>query len=71
MGALHTRPYPTEEITMKRWLVLVAASLPLPALAGAVCKGPSLAIPTVDEVGLIVLAVLVGGVASWVAKRRK
>lgn len=31
----------------------------------------SVAVPALDDVGLIVLAVLVGGVASWIARRRR
>jgi hypothetical protein len=56
--------------TMSRWLALIAASLPLPAFAGVVC-GSSFPIPAIDDVGLIVLAALVAGVAGWAAKRRK
>ncbi|HEY8241913.1 MAG TPA: IPTL-CTERM sorting domain-containing protein [Casimicrobiaceae bacterium] len=55
---------------MSRWLALIAASLPLPAFAGVVC-GSSFPIPAIDDVGLIVLAALVAGVAGWAAKRRK
>ena len=31
----------------------------------------SFPVPALDDVALIVLAVVVGGVASWVAKRRR
>lgn len=34
-------------------------------------KVVSFAVPALDDVALVVLAVVVGGVASWVAKRRR
>jgi hypothetical protein len=56
---------------MKRLAPLALAALALPAHAGIVCIGPSLAIPTLDDIGLVLLAVVVGGVAGWAAKRRR
>ena len=54
---------------MKRLVPLVLSAIALPAHAGAVCQAASFAVPALDDVGLVVLAVLVGGVASWAAKR--
>jgi hypothetical protein len=56
---------------MKRLVPLVLATFALPAHAGIICGFPSFAIPALDDVGLVVLAVLVGGVAGWAARRRK
>ena len=54
---------------MKRFVPLVLAAIALPAHAGTTCLAASFAIPALDDVGLVALAVLVGGVASWAAKR--
>jgi len=54
---------------MKRLVPLVLSAIALPAHAGAVCQAASFAVPALDDVGLVVLAVLIGGVASWAAKR--
>ena len=54
---------------MKRLVPFVLAAIAPLAHAGAVCQAASFAIPALDDVGLVVLAVLVGGVASWAAKR--
>lgn len=54
---------------MKRLSMLVLAAFALPAHAGTTCQAVSFAIPALDDVGLVALAVLVGGVASWAAKR--
>lgn len=54
---------------MKRLAPLALAVVVLPAHAGHVCQSVSLAVPALDDVGLVVLAVLVGGVAGWAAKR--
>jgi hypothetical protein len=70
MGAL--RPFdPLQGAAMKRLVPFVLASIALPAHAGILCGFPSFAIPALDDVGLVVLAVLVGGVAGWAARRRK
>ena len=54
---------------MKRLVPLALAALALPAHAGTTCQAASFAVPALDDVGLVVLAVLVGGVASWAARR--
>jgi hypothetical protein len=56
---------------MKRLAPLAFAALVLPAHAGVICAFIPTAVPALDDVGLIVLAVLVGGVAGWAAKRRR
>ena len=42
----------------------------LPAWAGPLVKA-SFDVPTLDVAGVALLAVLVGGVASWAVRRRK
>jgi len=54
---------------MKRLVPFVLAAIAPLAHAGVVCQAASFAIPALDDVGLVALAVLVGGVASWAAKR--
>jgi len=54
---------------MKRLVPLLLSAIALPAHAGTVCQASSFAIPALDDVGIVVLAVLVGGVASWAVKR--
>ena len=52
----------------------VVACIALLAMHDA-CAGPaiasSFAVPAIDDVGLVVLVVLVGAVAGWAAKRRR
>ena len=56
---------------MKALLALLLASAPATAWAGPpVAIRVAAPVPALDDAGLLLLAVVVGGVASWVARRR-
>lgn len=54
---------------MKAIVAVLLALASTPAIGGgAVRLAP---VPALDEAGLVLLAVVVGGVASWAVKRRR
>ena len=57
---------------MKSLLAALLASASLPAWAGGVSilKGAT-PVPALDEAGVLLLAVVVGGGAGWVVKRNR
>jgi len=55
---------------MKTWMLTALALASQAAWAGTVALKPSFSVPMLDDAGLVVLALAVGGVAGWAVRRR-